>query len=109
MVERIRDGLIAVDPGKRGILCGPHREGICRIGRPSTNWIIDTLKDIPDEQRKLVPSHDSFGYFAKRYGFPNRRCTGIESATTEARGCIRGPMAQLIDKVKAAWCTGGVR
>jgi zinc/manganese transport system substrate-binding protein len=31
--------------------------------------IVDILAGVPDESRKLVTSHEAFGYFADRYGF----------------------------------------
>ena len=45
-------------------------------------WTQDQVASIPDSQRFLVTSHDSFGYFADRYGF---EVVGvILSTTTEA-------------------------
>jgi ABC-type Zn uptake system ZnuABC Zn-binding protein ZnuA len=33
------------------------------------NWIHDTLSTVPSDRRLLVTDHETFGYFAKRYGF----------------------------------------
>ena len=32
-------------------------------------WTLEQIAAVPDSQRLLVTSHDSFGYFANRYGF----------------------------------------
>ena len=45
-------------------------------------WTQEQVASVPDSQRFLVTSHDSFGYFADRYGF---EVVGvILSTTTEA-------------------------
>ena len=45
-------------------------------------WTQEQVASVPDSQRFLVTSHDSFGYFAERYGF---EVVGvILSTTTEA-------------------------
>ena len=54
-----------------------------------------------DEQRQLVTSHDTFGYFAKRYGFKIIGA-GVESATTEAADPSARDIALLVDKIKSA-------
>ncbi len=33
------------------------------------NWIVEQVAILPEERRALVTSHDSFQYFAQRYGF----------------------------------------
>ena len=46
------------------------------------DWTQEQVASVPDSQRFLVTSHDSFGYFAERYGF---EVVGvILSTTTEA-------------------------
>ena len=45
-------------------------------------WIVEEVAKLPEERRLLVTSHDSFQYFALRYGF---KIVGtiIPAATTE--------------------------
>ena len=59
------------------------------------NWIVTQVEQIPSERRLLVTSHDSFGYFAERYGFEIVGAV-IPGVTTE-----RDPSAQeLAELVK---------
>ena len=64
-------------------------------------WIFDEVIKIPNERRKLVTSHDTFRYFARRYGFQIIGAV-IESATTEAADPSAAQIAQLVEKVKSA-------
>ena len=45
------------------------------------SWTLEQVAAVPDSQRLLVTSHDSFGYFANRYGF---EVVGVILSTTEA-------------------------
>ena len=100
MTEQVRDGLIAVDGANAEYYQQSAQKYLGRLAALD-HWVIDTLKDIPDEHRKLVTSHDTFGYFARRYGFTVVGAA-IESATTEAADPSAAQIAQLVDKIKAA-------
>jgi len=100
MVERIRDGLISTDPGN-AVYYKENTEKYLAELAEMDQGIIETLKDIPDERRKLVTSHDTFGYFAERYGFAVIG-TAIASASTEAVDPSAAEIAQLVEKIKAA-------
>ncbi|MCA9407261.1 MAG: zinc ABC transporter substrate-binding protein [Candidatus Omnitrophica bacterium] len=63
-------------------------------------WITDQVKKIPPARRKLVTSHDSFGYFARRYGFIIIGAA-VNSFTTEAFDPSAARIAQLISKVRS--------
>jgi zinc/manganese transport system substrate-binding protein len=65
--EIIRDGLVALDPA--------HKEGYFANSavylsklRKLDKAISDCVRTIPENNRKLVTYHDSFAYFAPRYG-----------------------------------------
>ena len=100
MVERIRDALMAADSA-HGVYYKENAENYLAALAKLDHWIIDTLKDIPDTKRQLVTSHDTFGYFAKRYGF---KIVGsaIESATTEAADPSAAQIARLVEKIRSA-------
>ena len=100
MVERIRDGLITADQ-VNAVYYRENAEKYLEELARTDHWIIDTLKDIPDEHRHLVTSHDTFGYFAKRYGFAVIG-TAIASASTEAVDPSAAQIAQLITKIRSA-------
>jgi ABC-type Zn uptake system ZnuABC Zn-binding protein ZnuA len=65
------------------------------------DWIAKQARKIPEPRRKIVTSHDTFAYFARRYGF---QIVGsvIDSATTEAADPSALKIAQLVDRIKAA-------
>ncbi len=64
-------------------------------------WIHAQVNQIPVERRKLVTSHDTFGYFAKEYGFTIIGAA-IDSATTEASDPSARQIAELVEGIKSA-------
>ena len=100
MVERVRDGLIAADEANAAYYRESAEKYLVQLARLD-HWVIDTLKDIPDEKRHLVTSHDTLGYFARRYGFKVIGAA-IGSATTEAADPSAAQIAHLVDMIKAA-------
>lgn len=99
MVERIREGLSQADPANAAYYKEKADEYLDQLGRLDDE-IIEALKDIPDGRRQLVTSHDSLGYFAKRYGF-SIIGAGLESATTEASDPSAAQIAALIKVIKS--------
>jgi len=97
-VENIRDGLIQADPAGRAVYTANADRYIAQL-KDLDGWIVEQVKQIPPEQRKLVTSHDTFGYFAQRYGFE------IVGALFPASGVEAQPSAQdiaaLISAIKA--------
>jgi ABC-type Zn uptake system ZnuABC Zn-binding protein ZnuA len=67
-VENIRDGLIQADPAG-AVAYKANAEAYRAQLQVLDAWIVDQLKPIPPERRLLVTNHESFGYFADRYGF----------------------------------------
>jgi ABC-type Zn uptake system ZnuABC Zn-binding protein ZnuA len=67
-VENIRDGLIAVDPTGKEEYSHNAENYIIQL-QELDRWINDQVSDIPTGRRLLVTNHESFGYFADRYGF----------------------------------------
>lgn len=98
-VENIRDGLIQADPAGRAVYTANADRYIAQL-KDLDGWIIEQVKQIPPERRKLVTSHDTFGYFAQRYGFE------VIGAIFPASGVEAEPSAQdiaaLISAIKAA-------
>ena len=63
-------------------------------------WTQEQVASVPDSQRLLVTSHDSFGYFANRYGF---EVVGvILSTTTEAEPSAEHltELVEVVEKYK---------
>jgi ABC-type Zn uptake system ZnuABC Zn-binding protein ZnuA len=64
-------------------------------------WVVQTVATLPESERKLVTSHDTFGYFARRYGFQVLG-SGLESVSTEASDPSAADFAKLCGAIKAA-------
>ena len=67
-VERIRDGLIQVDPNNSQAYKSNTAAYIRQLGDLDIE-IEQTLDEVPPERRHLVTFHDAFGYFGERYGW----------------------------------------
>ncbi|MGI4852198.1 MAG: metal ABC transporter solute-binding protein, Zn/Mn family [Janthinobacterium lividum] len=59
-------------------------------------WIINTFREIPGEQQKIISAHDAFGYFAARYGLKMYALQGI---STESEPSAK-QVADLINLIK---------
>jgi ABC-type Zn uptake system ZnuABC Zn-binding protein ZnuA len=100
MVEVIRDALIKADPVHADVY---QRNADIYLAKLSAldAWIVDETSSIPKERRKLVTSHDTFGYFARRYDFQIIGAV-IDSSTTEAADPSALKVADLVEKIKAS-------
>ncbi len=67
-VANIRDGLISADPAGAEVYRANAERYIAQLNELD-RFIADEVAAIPEANRKLVTDHESFGYFADRYGF----------------------------------------
>jgi ABC-type Zn uptake system ZnuABC Zn-binding protein ZnuA len=97
-VENIRDGLIAADPAGKDAYAANATAYIAKLNELD-NWIKQQVERIPPERRLLVTNHESFGYFADRYGF---RVVGavVPSVSTAASPSAQ-ELAALADQIKS--------
>lgn len=96
-VENIRDGLSQVDPAGAALYAqnaAAYIEQLHALDR----WIVEQVEQVPPERRLLVTNHESFGYFADRYGF---RIVGtiLPGASTNVSPSAQ-QLAQLIDLIR---------
>ena len=98
-VENIRRGLAEADPGGAEIYANNAAAYSTQLEELDA-WIESQVAQIPAERRLLVTNHESFGYFADRYGFTIIG-TVIPSASTGAAPSAQ-QLAQLVDKIKAS-------
>jgi ABC-type Zn uptake system ZnuABC Zn-binding protein ZnuA len=98
-VRNIRDGFIRLDPSGADTYRKNADAYIAKLAELDS-WIAAKVARIPAADRKLVTNHESFGYFADRYGF---RIVGtvIPSVSADASPTAR-QQALLIDGLKAA-------
>lgn len=98
-VENIRDGLSQADPAGATVYAANAGAYIARLTELD-KWIAEQVKQIPESNRRLVTNHESFGYFADRYGFIVVGAV-IPSVSAGASPSAR-ELAGLVDQVKQA-------
>jgi ABC-type Zn uptake system ZnuABC Zn-binding protein ZnuA len=96
-VENIRDGLSLADPDGAPTY-QTNAEVYIRKLTELDAWISSQVAQIPAEQRLMVTNHESFGYFADRYGFIIIG-TVIPSASTGSSPTAR-QLAELVTRIK---------
>lgn len=96
-VENIRDGLSQADPAGKEVYAANAAAYIAKL-RELDGWITAQVATVPPERRLLVTNHESFGYFADRYGF-TLVGTVIPSVSTGASPSAR-QMAALIEHIQ---------
>ena len=97
--ERARDGLIESDPANDTVYRANAERYVAEL-RELDAWIESQVEVLPAEARLLVTNHDTFGYFAARYGFT------LVGTVFPAGGAEASPSAQdiagLIGAIRAA-------
>lgn len=98
-VENIRDGLIQVDPQGKEVYT-QNAAGYIEKLKELDSWISEEVQQIPPERRQIITNHESFGYYADRYGFT---ITGtiIPSVSSSASPSAQ-QLARLVDTIRAA-------
>ncbi|EHN11516.1 putative ABC transporter [Patulibacter medicamentivorans] len=96
-VTVIRDALVAAEPDATAAIDARATAYLKKVEALDAG-IARCIREVPAAQRKLVTSHDAFGYFTHRYGI---RVVGavIPSQTTQAQPSA-GDVAKLADLVK---------
>ncbi len=98
-VENIRDGLSEADPEGADTYKANAGAYIAQL-RELDAFIREQVETIPAERRLLVTNHETFGYFAGRYGFTVVD-TILPSFSSEAGASAR-EVASAIDAVKTS-------
>jgi zinc/manganese transport system substrate-binding protein len=96
-IGRIRDALIAVDPGKRAAIARGAAAYLAKVKAMDAD-LSRCFAAVPPAERKLVTDHDAFGYFANRYGIDVVGAV-IPSQTTQAQPSA-GDLAKLVDTIR---------
>jgi len=69
MVNAIRDQLIAVSPEDKQEFTDNAAQLTDELKQLDT-WISQQIQTIPQNQRKLITTHDAFQYYSRAYGIP---------------------------------------
>jgi len=99
VTKQIRGALIQVAPAHTEI----YRANAARYMQDLhtlDTWIREAVHTLPVARRKLVTSHDVFGYFAQRYGFTEVG-TALGSLSTDVADPSAGAIAALVNKIRA--------
>jgi zinc/manganese transport system substrate-binding protein len=100
IVEAIRDQLAELDPPNAEKYKANAASYMQQLN-DLDGWVVQTVATLREGERKLVTSHDTFGYFSRRYGFQVLG-SGLESVSTEASDPSAADFAKLCDSIKAA-------
>lgn len=100
MVESVRDALVEADPENAEAYERNAEEYTAEL-EELDSWVADRSANVPEEDRKLVTSHDTFGYFTEAYGYEVVG-TGLPSFSTEASDPSAGETAELVEEIEAS-------
>jgi zinc/manganese transport system substrate-binding protein len=96
-VENIRDRLKQLDPANAPAYEANADTYIDQLEQLDTE-ILQWVGTVPPERRKLVTSHDNFGYFAHRYGFEIVGSV-LQSFSTEEQPSAQ-QIVELVEQIK---------
>jgi zinc/manganese transport system substrate-binding protein len=94
-VANIRDALKAADPASAALYEANAAAYLDRLNALDAE-IGQTIDSIPRERRRIVSTHDAFGYFARRYGIEFLAPQGV---STESESSARD-VAKIIDAAR---------
>lgn len=101
-VANVRDGLIAADPAGRETYTANAAAYLARLDTLEGE-VKTALGRIPEAQRRIITSHDAFGYFGEAYGLvliaPEGVSTESEASAKDVARIIRQIKAQKIPAV----------
>lgn len=97
-VELIRDALVEADPANAPSYQANAEAYLGQL-KELDSWVAEEIKKIPADRRKLVTSHDTFGYLARRYGLEIVG-SGL-GVSTEASDPSAAEVAGLIEEIRA--------
>ena len=95
-VANIRDGLIAADPEGKAVYEANATKYLDAIAKEDT-VVRAALAALPEARRKIITSHDAFGYFGAAYGL---EIIAPEGVSTESEASAQD-VAKIIRQIKA--------
>jgi zinc/manganese transport system substrate-binding protein len=95
-VANIRDGLIAADPDGKAVYEANAAHYLDAITKEETS-VKQALAALPEGRRKIITSHDAFGYFGAAYGL---EIIAPEGVSTESEASAQD-VAKIIRQIKA--------
>ena len=93
-VANIRDGLIAADPAGKGVYEANATAYLAKLDGLETE-VKDAIAEIPAERRRLITSHDAFGYFGANYGIEFIAPLGVSTESAMSARDVARIIAQI--------------
>ena len=94
-VQNIRDGLIAVDPGGKATYQANASRFMSDIDRVE-NQVKAAIATLPPNRRRIITTHDAFGYFGATYGL---EFIAPEGVSTESEPSVQD-LAMIIRQIR---------
>jgi zinc/manganese transport system substrate-binding protein len=95
-VQNIRDGLIAVDPGGEVTYQANAGKFMTEIDEVEAQ-VVSAIDALPPDHRRMITTHDAFGYFGATYGLSFIAPQGV---STESEASVQD-VAKIIRQIKA--------
>lgn len=102
-VQAITQGLVSVDPASAASYQKRATRYTAQINKADA-WIATTLGGIPADQRRIITTHDAFGYYGARYGVEFLAPEGINTEFEPSAKSIAALVAQIKrEKIRAVF------
>jgi zinc/manganese transport system substrate-binding protein len=93
-VTNIRDALVAADPADAEVFRKQTEAYLAKLDALDRE-VRDAIKQIPQARRKVISTHDAFGYFAAAYGIAFIAPLGVSTESEASARDIAGIIAQI--------------
>jgi zinc/manganese transport system substrate-binding protein len=95
-VTNIRDGLVATDPADKADFEANAKSYLAKLDQLEAE-VKAAIASIPPKNRKIITTHDAFGYFGRAYGMSFIAPQGVSTATEPSAKDV----GKIIRQVKA--------
>jgi ABC-type Zn uptake system ZnuABC Zn-binding protein ZnuA len=99
IVETVRDALVEADPDNAATYEANAAAYIAELETLDA-WVMEQVATLPEDQRRLVTSHEALAYYANRYGL-ELIGTAFGSLSTEAGDPAAADIAALVAEIQA--------
>jgi zinc/manganese transport system substrate-binding protein len=96
-VRTIATGLIAADPAGEASYRGNADAFAARLATLD-GWVRSQVASVPEARRKVVTSHDAFGYFGGAYGIEVRAPQGVSTESEPSAAEVARLIRQIRDQ-----------
>ncbi|HEY4041279.1 MAG TPA: metal ABC transporter substrate-binding protein [Rhodopila sp.] len=102
-VQAIADGLVSADSANAAVYQRSASRYAAQIAQTDT-WIEETFAPIPPGERRIITTHDAFGYYGARYGIEFLSAEGISTESEPSAKAITALIRQIErEKVRAVF------